>query len=368
MKKLDYRWAYDPKGQYVDGHEREDVVAYRQNVFLPRWANIKAWTRDWSNGQPDPLPHERKVVVWFHDESTFYANDRRVACWVHKDEAAKPYAKGEGASQMVADLVSADYGWLRSPDGEEEARVLFKAGKNREGYFTSDDILKQAEKAIDILQKHYPDDDHVLVYDNATTHLKRADGALSARKMPKSTSKPEANWMVKVNALDANGKPIYAPDGKILKTTVPMHGAKFADGTPQSLYFLAGHEKAGLFKGMAVILQERGLTEESKLKAQCNKSWDACPDKGRSNCCCRRTLYNQPDFVDIESLLEVYGKSRDVQIIFLPKFHCELNFIEQCWGFAKRIYRHYPASSKEADLEQNMLSALEAVPLESIRK
>jgi hypothetical protein len=35
MKKLDYRWSYTPKGQYVDGHEREDVVAYRQNVFLP---------------------------------------------------------------------------------------------------------------------------------------------------------------------------------------------------------------------------------------------------------------------------------------------------------------------------------------------
>jgi hypothetical protein len=129
MKKLNYCWTYDPKGQYVDGHEREDVVAYRQNIFLPRWANIKAQTHDWLNGQPDPLLHERKIVVWFHDESTFYANDRRVAQWAHKSKAAKPYAKGEGASQMVADLVSADYGWLRSPDGEEEAWVLFKEGK-----------------------------------------------------------------------------------------------------------------------------------------------------------------------------------------------------------------------------------------------
>src|SRR5258707_15655261 len=119
---------------------------------------------------------------------------------------------------------------------------------------------------------------------------------------------------------------------------------------------------------MAVILQECGLIEESKLKAQCNNKWDACPNRGQSNCCCCRTLYNQPNFVDIKSLLEAYGKSHSVQIIFLPKFHCELNFIEQCWGFAKQIYRHYPASSKEADLEQNILSALEAVPLESMRK
>jgi hypothetical protein len=257
MKKLDYRWTYDPKGQYVDGHEQEDVVAYRQNVFLPRWANIKARTRDWSNGQPDPLPHEQKIVVWFHDESIFYANDRRAARWVHIDEAATPYAKGEGASQMVADLVSADYGWLRSPDGSEEARVLFKAGKNREGYFTSEDILKQTEKAIDILEKYYPNEDHVLVYDNATTHLKRPDGALSARKMPKFTSKLESNWLVEVNAVDANRKVIYTPDGKILKTKIQMQDATFADGTKQSLYFPAGHEKEGLFKGMAVMRLSR---------------------------------------------------------------------------------------------------------------
>ncbi|KAI0316465.1 hypothetical protein OF83DRAFT_1060295, partial [Amylostereum chailletii] len=35
MKRMGYRWMKTPKGQYVDGHEREDVVAYRQHVFLP---------------------------------------------------------------------------------------------------------------------------------------------------------------------------------------------------------------------------------------------------------------------------------------------------------------------------------------------
>jgi predicted ABC-type ATPase len=93
---------------------------------------------------------------------------------------AKPYAKGEGAPQMVADMVLADYGWLQSPDGSEDTRVLFKVGKNHEGYFILEDILKQTEKAINILEKYYPDEDHVLVYDNTTTHLKQPDGALSA--------------------------------------------------------------------------------------------------------------------------------------------------------------------------------------------
>jgi len=185
--------------------------------------------------------------------------------------------------------------------------------------------------------------------------------------MPKSPSKPESNWLVEVAVRGENGKAVYGPDGKLLKTKIQMEDATFADGTAQSLYFEPGHPKAGLFKGMEVILQERGLVKESKLKVQCNSKFQ-CPDRGQTSCCCRRVLYNQPDFAQVESLLEAYCKSRGVDVIFLPKFHCELNFIEQCWGYAKQIYRHYPPSSKEADLEQNVISALEAVPLSSMRK
>ncbi|KDQ22209.1 hypothetical protein PLEOSDRAFT_36105 [Pleurotus ostreatus PC15] len=35
MKKMGYRWTLHPSGQFVDGHERVDVVHYRQNIFLP---------------------------------------------------------------------------------------------------------------------------------------------------------------------------------------------------------------------------------------------------------------------------------------------------------------------------------------------
>ena len=36
MKILGYRWGKGPTGQYVDGHERADVTAYRQGKFLPQ--------------------------------------------------------------------------------------------------------------------------------------------------------------------------------------------------------------------------------------------------------------------------------------------------------------------------------------------
>jgi hypothetical protein len=99
---------------------------------------------------------------------------------VHKNTSATPYAKGEGASLMVADFVSADHGWLQSPDGKESARVLFKVGKSRDGYFSNEEILAQCQKAMDIVQASWPNEDHMFVFDNATTHLKRPDGSLSA--------------------------------------------------------------------------------------------------------------------------------------------------------------------------------------------
>src|ERR1700729_44772 len=184
--------------------------------------------------------------------------------------------------------------------------------------------------------------------------------------MPKFMSKREKNWGVETNLRDGNGKPIYGTDGKLKKTKIRMEDAQFADGTPQPLYFETGPNQ-GLFKGMAVILEEQGLIEAAKLRAECKKF--KCPkptDGSVANCCCHRVLYNQPDFVAVESLLETTCKAQGFTVIFLPKFHCELNFIEQCWGYVKRIYRHYPASSKEADLERNLLASLEAVPLESM--
>jgi hypothetical protein len=108
---------------------------------------------------------------------------------VHKGENPASCTKDKGASLMVANFVSTDYRWLTSPNEAKQAQVHFKAGKAHKGYFMNEDILKHAATTMDILDKGYSDKDHVLVFDNTTTHLKCEEDALSATKMPKSTPK-----------------------------------------------------------------------------------------------------------------------------------------------------------------------------------
>ncbi|THV06141.1 hypothetical protein K435DRAFT_816013 [Dendrothele bispora CBS 962.96] len=309
-----------PKGQYSDRHEREDVVDYCQNTFLPVWRALEGMSRWWKpDGTEDgdvkervfaAGPDGRVVVIWRHDESIFYAHDWRKLRWVHMSETTKPLTKGEGASMMVGHFVSPDYGW-----NLKTAWTLLRPGKNRDGYQTTEDILEQATVAMDILDADYPDEKHVFAYDNATIHTARPANALSARYMP---VKPNKSY----------------------------------------------------FKGMRVLIEERqkkghNLPDPSKLKAQCPGF--KCP-KGRTDCCCRRVLYSESDFVKQKSRLEEHCKARGYQVIFFPKYHCELNFIEQCWGYAKRIYHMFPTSSSEEDLERNLIASLNAVPLVSMRR
>ncbi|KAF9513519.1 hypothetical protein BS47DRAFT_1372507 [Hydnum rufescens UP504] len=323
MKVMQYHWQKQPQA---------DIIAYRQNVFLPFWTGY--------------FPH----------------------CEMGKPmgqrTTPKPLQKGEGASLMVSNFASADYGWLHSPDGSETARILFKVGKNRDGYFTNDDIMMQAAHAMDILDKYYPNENHVLVFDNTTTHQKRPDDALSASKMPKMMPRPPRNFLVDATVRDAAGKAAMDSSRNTMKEKRWMRNGKLLDGSLQSFYFPLGHRHAGQFKGMETILEERGIDTQG-LNAQCQKfkcQDHVLPSNSRP-CCCRKALFEQSDFSNQKSRLEELGDQRGYRINFYPRFHCECNFIENNWGYTKRVYRQYPKSSSEKDLERNVIRALESVPV-----
>jgi hypothetical protein len=226
-----------------------------------------------------------------------------------------------------------------------EARLLFRAGKNRDGWFSSDNLLIQVDRAIDIFEaKTNGFAVALFLFDNAPSHQKRAADALSARKMVKN---PKEGWT-------------HHPGGP------RMRNGKLPDGETQDLYFPDDHPTMpGWFKGMEQILRERGLYREGLL-AQCPGF--KC-EAGNTNCCCRRILFLQPDFVGQKSALEELVESRGHICDFYPKYHCELNFIEMYWGAAKFRYRTTAKTSNIDEMEDNVKACLNDVPhLQIIRQ
>jgi hypothetical protein len=61
------------------------------------------------------------------------------------------------------------------------------------------------------------------------------------------------------------------------------------------------------------IAKGAALPNPDKLKAECKKF--KCPP-GRTDCCCRRILYTQPDFINQKTLLEEHCEARGYQVIF----------------------------------------------------
>lgn len=119
IKEIGFTYGKERKGMYVDGHERDDVKAYRDNVFLPMMAKYEEdmgyeESEDGVLRPPPPDCHTPpKIILVTHDESTFYANDQRQTGWHDNNEPAKPQPKGEGASIMVSDFCTPQTGFLR---------------------------------------------------------------------------------------------------------------------------------------------------------------------------------------------------------------------------------------------------------------
>ena len=78
-------------------------------------------------------------------------------------------------------------------------------------------------------------------------------------------------------------------------------------------------------------------------------------------------LSSHPDFATELSLAEKIATDAGHHCIFLPKFHCECNPIEQLWAEAKRETRKH-CNYSITGLLANVEPSLNAVPLDRIRK
>jgi hypothetical protein len=225
----------------------------------------------------------------------------------------------------------------------------------------STEVFNQLKKAVPIFKKEFPDKTGVFAFDNASTHRKRADDSLSATRM---VVHPRLDWTpVKGGPRMRDGWYDVIDDEGVVHRRVQ----KMYDPVPSHEGEVVESDYR-MFKGMARILQERGrITPDQKMRGQC-AGFKCRKDDSAKDCCMRKMLYNEPDFKDAKPHIQEYLESEGQICIFYPRFHCELNFIEQIWGAAKYRYRLLPVPRSESEMERQVISCLDDVPLESIRK
>ena len=88
--KLGWRQTRLKKGVYMDGHERSDVVKYRNETFLPLMAKYEEYMVKWvENGrgdfehiEPNLCPREKRIIPIFQDESSFHAGEYKSNVWL----------------------------------------------------------------------------------------------------------------------------------------------------------------------------------------------------------------------------------------------------------------------------------------------
>jgi hypothetical protein len=119
LDKLGWTYGKLKHGMYLDGHERADVVEYRE-AFVKRWMQHERRFHRWDHdGTELPRPNgfpvagaigRFRLILVTHDESTFFQNNEHNTGWSHTTSKSKLKAKGNGQTLMVSDFLTPDWG------------------------------------------------------------------------------------------------------------------------------------------------------------------------------------------------------------------------------------------------------------------
>ncbi|KAK0207757.1 hypothetical protein IW262DRAFT_1450785 [Armillaria fumosa] len=246
LVKLGFHRTVFRKGIYVDGHERPDVVKYRDEKFLPEMKDLESRMTQYELRDkvlipvpPTLKPGEKEILAEFHDESTFHANDHVLSAWLAKGQQ-KLQKKSRGRLIHVSDFVNEATGRLvvRNEAGEiiEDARKVIYPGSKGDPWWEVEQLLVQVKAAIKIFEKAHPNCQALFVFDNSSSHAALGPDALHAFDMNMSNG----------------GKQHFQKDTVIPDSdSVP---AMHMHGKPQKMT-----TDDGVQKGLKQVLEERGF-------------------------------------------------------------------------------------------------------------
>lgn len=154
MHKEGFRYISYAKGLYYDGHNRPDVVEYRQKHFLPTMQKHEERLVKYTVGDVDKeipvIPQnyvERRLVLAPHDETTSQANDSHDKGWVLEQQFPLR-KKGVGRGLHESGAICGTVGYLK------EGRQTLEYGKNYDGYWTGELFIKQVTPILSA--RRYP--------------------------------------------------------------------------------------------------------------------------------------------------------------------------------------------------------------------
>ncbi len=143
-----FRYISYRKGLYFDGHDRPDVLKYRNEKFLPTMAALRHRLIRYVVGDIDTVLVdsqrnfvERILVLVAHDEMASQSNDTHDKSWVLGDEH-QLRKKGPGRGLHQSDMICSTVGWLK------EGSQTLEYGKNYDGYWTGELFVKQVFKFL----------------------------------------------------------------------------------------------------------------------------------------------------------------------------------------------------------------------------
>jgi hypothetical protein len=145
LKHFGWTFRIGAKDIYYDGHERSDVLEYRQE-FLAEMEQLEQWMPKPSDDdimtliEPNLNEGDKRHILVTHDESVFYANDGKKTFWgpIGHQPLRK---KGTGLSLHVSDFLTEVDGRLKFE--QDEACVTMKPGVNRDGWWKTEDLIAQ---------------------------------------------------------------------------------------------------------------------------------------------------------------------------------------------------------------------------------
>jgi hypothetical protein len=218
---------------------------------------------------------------------------------------------------MVSGFICMCHGFMSY--GDKRSYKLFEAGTAREGWFTNNDLIKQLEDFAEGFKALHPNKD---IYNNSMTHRAKASDGLDISKL---------------NLSDGGVNAPKLRDGWYIKDGVHI---------VQKM-----QHPNGVQKGMHTILEERyGFRRRGiLLRKLCRYCKQKTPEedrilytKGSTHqiyCCASKVLAGEPDFMQQRDALTEVVESAGMNIFFFPKYHCELNCIENVWGWLKQYFR-----------------------------